>query len=206
MSAATKSATPKLEKILIADDEHLVVEGLSKNLKQLDYLVLGACPNGEEAVEFCRRDRPDMALLDIRMPKLNGLEAAKTIFGEMNIPVVILSAFSDPEYTKVSADIGVFGYVLKPVTLDDLRVTLPVAWRLYLNHLESRDQIQQLNQRLEDRKTIEKAKWILVEKLGVDEENAMKRLQKQARDNRRTLIDVARGILENHQLFGQDEV
>lgn len=204
MGGKTK-APPRLERLIIAEDELLVAEGLANALKDLNYVVLGTFPDGEQAIESCRKDRPDMALLDIRMPKMNGLDAAATLFGEMNIPVVIISAFSDPEYTQASANIGVFGYLLKPVTADHLRVSLAVAWSRYLAHTENVEEIRSLTQRLEDRKIIERAKWILVDRLGVSEEQAMKRLQRQARDNRRTLVDVARGILENHELFLGDE-
>ena len=196
-----KKPAPALERVLIADDEHLVAEGLAKSLRELNYHVVGTCPDGQQAVEWCRRDRPDMVLLDIRMARMNGIDAARIIYGDLGIPVVIISAYSDPEYTNASATVGVFGYLLKPVNRDDLRTTLAVAWSRHLSELEAKGIINQLTQRLEDRKTIEKAKWILVEHLSISESDAMRRLQKQARDNRRTLIEVARSIIENHDLF-----
>ncbi|MBL1219137.1 MAG: response regulator [Planctomycetes bacterium] len=191
----------ELKRILIADDELLVIEGTARSLRELGYEVIGPVPDGEQAIETCRDERPDMALLDIQMPRMSGLDAAKIIFSELGIPVVIISAYSDPEYAKTSARIGVFGYLVKPINEQDLRVTLSVAWGQFLSHHESNDQITKLTQRLEDRKTIERAKWVLVEHIGITEQDAMQRLQKQARDNRRTLVDVARGILENHELF-----
>ncbi len=191
----------RLRRILIADDEHLVVEGLTRSLSDLNYTVTGSCKNGEEAVQACRDDRPDLVLLDIQMPKMTGLEAAKVIYGEMGIPVVIVSAFSDSEYLRTGADVGVFGYLLKPVTRDDLEAAMTIAWARFLESRTAKDEIAQLSKRLEDRKIIERAKWILVERLQINEETAMKRLQKQARDNRRTLADVARSILENAELF-----
>ncbi len=197
----SSNGTSRLRRILIADDEHLVVEGLARSLSDLNYTVTGNCKNGEEAVQACREDRPDLVLLDIQMPKMNGLEAAKVIYGEMGIPVVIVSAFSDSEYLRTGADVGVFGYLLKPVTRDDLEAAMTIAWARYLESRTAKDEIAQLSQRLEDRKIIERAKWILVERLQINEETAMKRLQKQARDNRRTLADVARSILENAELF-----
>ena len=201
VAAASAAAPPRLERVLIADDEHLVVEGLARSLGELNYKVVATCRNGEEAVEACRTHKPDMALLDIQMPRMNGLDAAKIIFGEMRMPVVIVSAYSDPEYISASGRIGVFGYLLKPVTRDDLQATLTVAWSRFQAHREALSEIGSLQQRLEDRKIIEKAKWVLVERLGIDEETAMRRLQKRARDNRRTLPDVARSIIENADLF-----
>lgn len=199
--ATTNGTAARLRRILIADDEHLVVEGLTRNLSDLNYEVAASCKNGEEAVECCRRDRPDLVLLDIQMPKMNGLEAAKVIYGEMGVPVIIISAFSDSEYLRTGADVGVFGYLLKPVTRDDLEAAMTIAWARFLEHRAAREEIAQLNRRLEERKVIERAKWILVERLGITEDAAMRRLQKQARDNRRTLADVAKSILENADLF-----
>lgn len=197
----SNTGSARLRRVLIADDEHLVVEGLTRNLADLNYTVTGSCKNGEEAVQCCRQDRPDLVLLDIQMPKMNGLDAARIIYGEMGIPVIIISAFSDAEYLRTGADVGVFGYLLKPVTRDDLEASMTIAWARYQEHRLARDEIAQLSRRLEDRKIIERAKWILVERLQITEEAAMKRLQKQARDNRRTLADVARSILENAELF-----
>lgn len=198
---SANGATPRLRRILIADDEHLVVEGLTRNLTDLNYTLTCSCKNGEEAVQACREDHPDLVLLDIQMPKMNGLEAAKIIYGEMGVPIIIISAFSDSEYLKTGADVGVFGYLLKPVTRDDLEATMTISWARYLESRSARSEIEQLNRRLEDRKIIERAKWILVDRLQINEETAMKRLQKQARDNRRTLADVSRSILENADLF-----
>lgn len=197
----TNGSVARLRRILIADDEHLVVEGLTRNLSDLNYEVTASCKNGEEAVECCRSNRPDMVLLDIQMPRMNGLDAAKIIYGEMGIPVIIISAFSDSEYLRIGADVGVFGYLLKPVTRDDLEAAMTIAWARFIEHRTAREEIVQLNRRLEERKTIERAKWILVERLGITEDAAMRRLQKQARDNRRTLADVAKSILENADLF-----
>lgn len=191
----------ELRRIVIADDELLVCEGLAESLRGLGYDVTGTFPDGNQVIDYCRESKPDMALLDIRMPRMNGLDVARVIFGELNIPVVIISAYSDPDYVKTSTNVWVFGYLLKPVSEQDLRVTLSVAWGQYLTHLDSKSQIVKLSQRLEDRKTIEKAKWILLDHLNITEQEAMQRLQKQARDNRRTLVDVAQSIIENHDLF-----
>ncbi len=190
-----------LRTLIVADDEHLVAEGIANGLRSLGYTVIATCPDGQDAIEVCKNDKPDMALLDIRMPNMNGLDAAKVIFGEFGIPVVIISAYSDPEYAAISANVGVFGYLLKPVSPDDLRTALAVAWGQFITHTQAKGEIQQLSKRLEDRKIIERAKWIMVDKLGLTEEDAMRKLQKQARDRRRTLADVASGILENQELF-----
>lgn len=193
-------------KILIADDEHLVASGLAVNLRELGYQVIGPASDGEEAIELCRTHHPDLALLDIRMPKKDGLAAAEIVFRHMGIPVMIFSAYSDPEYVTSGNRVGVFGYLLKPVTQDQMRVGISVAWGRYLDHAGQHSEINTLKERLEHRKVIEQAKWIIVKRKGVDEPDAMKLLQRQARNNRRTLIDVAKSVLENESLFNHEDV
>jgi response regulator NasT len=190
-------------RLLVADDEHLVATGLCSNLTELGYAVVGPAADGEEAIDLCRQNRPDLALLDIRMPKMDGLAAAEIIFKQMGIPVVILSAFSDPDYVDHANEVGVFGYMLKPVSLDQLRVNVAVAWGRYLDYLEQNGEICNLKERLADRKVIEQAKWIIVKRKGLSEPEAMRLLQKHSRNNRRTLADVARSLIENENLFGE---
>lgn len=191
-------------KILIADDEHLVASGLAVNLRELGYEVVGPATDGEEAIELCRLNQPDMALLDIKMPKKDGLQAAEVLYRRMGIPVMIFSAYSDPEYITSGTRVGVFGYLLKPVTADQMRVGISVAWGRFLDHITQNSEITTLKERLEHRKIIEQAKWIIVKRKGVDEPEAMRLLQKQARNNRRTLVDVAQSVLENENLFGAE--
>jgi len=198
---SANATVPRLQRVLIADDEHLVIDGLKRCLADLACTITAACKNGEDAVQACRDDRPDLALLDIQMPRMNGLEAARVIYGEMGVPVIIVSAFSDSQYIRTGADVGVYGYLLKPVTREDIEAVMTVAWARFNESRGTQKEITQLHQRLEDRKMIERAKWILVNRLQVSEECAMKRLQKQARDARRTLADVARCILENADLM-----
>ncbi len=191
------------QRVLVADDEHLVASGVAVNLRELGYEVVGPAADGDEAINICRQTRPDIALLDIRMPKKDGLATAEIIFRKMGVPVMIFSAYSDPEYVSSGNRVGVFGYLLKPVTQDQMRVGLSVAWGRFLDYAHQNSEIGSLKERLEQRKIIEQAKWILVKRRGIEEPDAMRLLQKQARNNRRTLVDVARAVLENDQLFGE---
>jgi AmiR/NasT family two-component response regulator len=193
-------ASPK--RILVADDEHLVAVGLISALKDLGYKVLGPASDGEQAIEQCRSDRPDLAILDIRMPGIDGLAAAETIYNELQIPVVMLSAYSDPEYVSSGNRIGVFGYLTKPVSRDQLRVGLEVAWSRYLHQSELTEEVDSLRERLKQRKIIEQAKWIIVKRKSVEEPEAMRLLQKQARNGRRPLVDVAQAVIESESLLG----
>jgi response regulator NasT len=190
--------------LLVADDEHLVAHGLSANLADLGFHVIGPAADGDEAIELCRTLRPDMALLDIRMPRKDGLQAAEVIFRSMGVPVVILSAYSDPEYVAAGNRLGVFGYLLKPTSQDQLRVGINVAWGRYVDHAHQNLENQALRERLEQRKLIEQAKWIIVKRKSISEPEAMRLLQRQARNHRRTLVDVARSVLENETLFAEE--
>jgi response regulator NasT len=197
----TDERVVRLERVLVADDEHLVAAGMSSSLTGLGYTVVGPAGDGLEAIALCRRDPPDLALLDVRMPNCNGLEAAAVVFRELHIPVVILSAYSDPEYVSTAAQAGVFGFLLKPASQDQIRVCLEIAWGRFQAHLRQDEQISSLKRRLEDRKTIEQAKWLVVKHKQVSEPEAMKLLQKQARDTRQPLVDIARSILDNLTLL-----
>ncbi len=193
-------ASPK--RILVAEDEHLLATNIAHNLRSLEFEVIGPAANGQQAIELAKEHKPDLALLDIRMPGTNGLEAAQVLFCQMGIPVMILSAFSDADYLAAGTRIGVFGYMLKPVTLDELRVSIAVAWSRYTQHTRLRDEVQDLKVTLENRKVIERAKGLVMQKLGLSEDEAMKRLQKQARDSRRKLADLAQSILDASDLLG----
>ncbi|MDP6479032.1 MAG: response regulator [Phycisphaerales bacterium] len=189
-------------RVLVADDEHLVAAGMVAALTDLGYTVIGPASNGEEAIAHARKERPDLAVLDIRMPGTDGLAAAETIYNELRIPVVMVSAYSDPEYVNSGNRIGVFGYLLKPVNRDQLRVGLEVSWSRFLRHLELAVEVDSLKDRLEQRKIIEQAKWIIVKRKNVEEPEAMRMLQKQARNGRRPLVEVAQAVIESESLLG----
>ncbi|MEM7228628.1 MAG: response regulator [Planctomycetota bacterium] len=201
-------AKPRMEsvpnqprRILVGDDEYMVATGLANMLKDLGFQVIGPATNGRSAIELCQTEQPDLALLDIRMPEVDGLEAAEHLFKALGVPVVIFSAYSTPEYVAGGTAAGVFGYLLKPVDQDQLRAGISVAWGRYSDYVNRNSEIFQLKQRLEDRKLIEQAKWIIVERKQLSEPDAMKTLQRQARNNRRPLVEVARSVIENADLF-----
>ena len=189
------------QRVLVADDELLVVQGVLSSLKALELEVVGPCKNGEEAVQMCREDRPDIALLDIQMPKLDGMQAAQIIFAELDIPVVMLTAYSDDTYLRNCTAAGVFGFLLKPSSTEQLHAGLTVAWKRYLDHVDQRSQIVDLKQKLDDRKLIEQAKWIIVKRKSVSEPEAMKLLQKQSRSSRKSISAVARAVIDSDGLL-----
>ncbi|MDX2117338.1 MAG: response regulator [Planctomycetota bacterium] len=194
---AKPAAVPaKPQRVLVADDEHLIATDVSLMLGSLGYSVVGPATDGEAAVHLAEVGSPDLALLDIRMPKRDGLSAAKEIFGNFGIPVIILSAYSDTEMVTAAVDSGVFGYLIKPVREDQLRVSIDVAWQRYRDLINTRAETDDLRRKLEERKIVEQAKWQLVSKKSISEPEAMKLLQKTARDRRTPLVQIAQGVLD----------
>lgn len=183
-------------RILIAEDEHLVAAELTSRLTDLKFNVVGPAVDGEAALRLAKTATPDMALVDVRMPKRDGLDVAQELYFGMGIPVVIVSAFSDEPAVAAAKDAGVFGFLLKPVTEDQLRVAIETAWGRYLETVLTYEERDDLKRRLEERKLVEQAKWILVERTRLSEPEAMRALQKKARDTRHKLIDVAKSVIE----------
>lgn len=185
----------ELRRLLVADDEHLIASGMAASLRGLGYEVIGPAADGQQAIDLARSSQPDMAMLDIRMPLIDGLACAGTLWSELGIPAVIVSAYSSQAYLDQAQEIGVFGFLLKPVTPEALRVATSIAWARAQNHLWQSKRITQLEGTLAGRRTVEMAKWKLIEKLGITEADAHARLQQAARSSRRRLIDVAQDLV-----------
>lgn len=186
-------------RVLVADDEHLVATGIAANVTELGHTVVGVAGDGDHAVQIAREHKPDLALLDIRMPKLTGIDAAMLLYAELAVPSIIISAYSDQEYVgKIHAHgdaAGVFGYLLKPVSKDDLRVQIGIAQQRAAADVNHLARIKQLEANLANRRTVEQAKWILVEKKKCTEPQAHEMLQKIARDRRKPLLDIAQAVI-----------
>ena len=193
----------RLRSVLIAEDDPVMAASLAKDVRTLGYEVIGPVGDGQQAIDLARTQRPDLALLDIMMPVLGGFGAATVLFRHMDVPVVMVSAHTESEYAEAGRRLGVYGYLIKPVSVDHLRFGITVAWSRFLERQQLRGQVRTLQEALEDRKYIERAKGILMDKLGLTERGAMRRLQQQARDARRRLADAARAIVESDKLFSE---
>jgi len=191
----TESTPSRPHRVLVAEDEHLVATNLTMMLGDLGYTVLLAT-DGQEAVEMARTAKPDIVLMDIRMPRRDGLSAAKEVFQEFGVPVVILSAYSETAEVNGAQQAGVFGYMVKPVQREQLRVGLDIAWHRFKLHEAEAGEARKLRKRLDERRVIEQAKWAMVSGKGMTEPDAMKALQKRARDSRTQLVDVAATVLK----------
>lgn len=172
-------------RILVADDEPIIRMDLKEMLHEAGQQVVGEASNGLQALELARRLKPDLVIMDIKMPKMDGLKSAKLISGEKIAPVILLSALSQEEYVKQACQNGVIGYIVKPVEPKNFIISLQVA---YTNHCEVnqlRVKVAQLNEDLKTRKLLEVAKGLIVEREGLSEEEAMRKLQK---------LSMAKGI------------
>lgn len=182
-------------RILIADDETLHNLALTSHIETLGHEVVGAATNGEEAVELARETRPDLAFLDIRMPQMTGPEAAKKIAAERPIPIVILSAYSDQRTVRDAVTAPIFHYLVKPVNPDDLGPAIAVARARFAEWEETSSQRDRLQQKLEERKVIERAKGLIMTSRGLSETDAYRFLQKASQDKNTPMVDLARKIL-----------
>lgn len=191
-------------RVLIADDEHLVATGIATHVRELGHKVVGIAADGEAAVALAREQSPTLALLDIRMPKASGVEAAMVLYQELGTPSIIISAYSDEEHVariqSYGTGSGVYGYLLKPVSRDELRVTIGVALQRSSVDNANSKRIGQLEQNLSNRRLVEQAKWVLVGK-GMTEPQAHEKLQKVARDRRKPLAEIAQAVIQSGELL-----
>jgi len=188
------------ERILIAEDEHLVATELVLMLADLKYTIIGPAADGMSALQMAHKSLPDMALLDIRMPRKDGLAVAEQLYKELAIPTVILSAYADAEYVEAAKRGGVFAYLVKPVAEGQLRATVELAWQRYRDSMESQAEVADLRRRLEERRLVEQAKWRLVSEKQMAEPDALKAMQKLARDRRVSLAQIAQTVIETGTL------
>lgn len=182
-------------RFLIADDEALHNLALTSQLEALGHEVVATASNGQEAVELAREKKPDMAILDIRMPVMTGPEAAHEIHKERPIPIIILSAYSDRRTVDEATRSPVFHYLVKPVDPDDLAPAIAVARARFGEWTQAREERDTLELKLEERKILDRAKGILMESRNLSEREAYRFLQKSSQDRNTPMVDLARKIL-----------
>ena len=187
-------------RILVAEDDHLIARQLCTMLVELGREVIGPAGDGEAALALARTRPPDLALLDIRMPNRDGLDTARILLAELGVPSVIVSAHATQDYANAAAQVGVFGYLVKPVMPDQLRMTLDISWQRFRDYAGSTFEASDLRRRMEERRVIEHAKWVLVAKQHISEPEAMRALQERARSSRQPLLTIAQSVIESGRL------
>jgi two-component system, response regulator PdtaR len=182
-------------RILIAEDETIIRLDLRTTLEQAGFEVCAEARDGEEAVALAAAERPDLAVLDVRMPKLDGIEAAKRILAERPIPIVMLTAYGQEELVARAVEAGVFGYLVKPFREADLLPAIAAAQARHAELQALRDEAESLAEALETRKVVERAKGLLMEREGISEPEAFERLRKASQSSNRPMKVVAEAIV-----------
>jgi len=186
---------PTEVRILVAEDETIIRLDLRALLEHAGFEVCAEARDGEEAVSLARSERPDLALLDVKMPKLDGIEAARRILEERPIPIVMLTAYGQAELVERAAEAGVFGYLVKPFREQDLLPAIRTARARHEELTELRKEAESLAEALAARKAIERAKGLLMEKEGLSEQDAFARLRKASQISGRPLKVVAEALI-----------
>lgn len=190
-------------RILIAEDNDLVSLTLEEQLKGLGYEVVGIARSGTEAINLARRLSPDLIIMDIRMPEMEGTEAAARIRDQQAVPIIMLTAYADKDTIRKAEAAGALAYLVKPVNENELPPAINIALARFKEMQSLRSENLELQEALEARKVIERAKGILMQRLGLNEREAYERLRQRARDKRAKMKDIAQAIIEAEELLGQ---
>ncbi len=188
-------------RILIADDESIRLLSLRQQLAALGHQVVAEASNGQEAVTLAETTRPDLAILDIKMPVMDGIEAAQQITRDRPIPIILLTAYNETELVERAAQANIAAYLMKPVAEEDLLPAITLALTRFRQFEALQREVHDLREALEARKVIERAKGILMRRLNLSEEEAFRRLQKQSQDTNRKLAQVAEAIILADQML-----
>ena len=188
-------------RIAVADDEPDMRDYFAKILPRLGHQVVAQARDGRELVEQCRAARPDLVITDIKMPEMDGIDAAIALYKDTPLPVVLVSAYHDADLIQRAEADHIMGYLVKPIKQADLGPVIALAMRRFEQFQELRKEAADLRQALEDRKLIERAKGLLMKKAGLDEASAFRRLQKLASDKNLKLVEVARILLTAEEAY-----
>jgi response regulator NasT len=194
---AQSEATRKAPRVLVAEDEALIRLDLVEMLREEGYDVAGEAADGEEAIKLATELNPDLVILDVKMPKVDGIEAAQHIAGNRIAPVVILTAFSQRDLVERARDAGAMAYLVKPFAKRDLVPAIELAMSRFSELAALEQEVAGLTERLETRKVVERAKGILMTKQGLSEPEAFRWVQRTAMDRRTTMKAVAEAVIEN---------
>jgi response regulator NasT len=186
-------------RIVIAEDESIPRMDLREMLANLGYLVVGEAGDGRSAVNLARELRPDLVVMDIKMPEMDGIEAAKVLTEEKIAPVLLLTAYSDREFIDRSLDAGVMGYIVKPFREDEVVPAIDVALARFREFRALEKQLDDTRETLDTRKAVERAKGVLMDTQNLREAEAFRKIQKLSMNNRKSMREVAEAILLAHQ-------
>ncbi len=182
-------------RIVVAEDEAIIRLDLAEMLGESGYEVVGQASNGEQAVALTREHHPDLVIMDVKMPVLDGISAAEQLGKERIAPVIMLTAFSQKELVERARDAGVMAYLVKPFTRDDLAPAIDIARSRWTELTALESEVADLGERLETRKAVDRAKGILMQQLKLSEAEAFRWIQKTAMDRRLGMKEVADAVI-----------
>jgi len=189
------SPTSALPRVVVAEDEAIIRLDIVETLKESGFDVVGQAGDGAEAVRLTLELKPDLVLMDIKMPGTDGLQAAE-VLAEHNVPVVLLTAFSSPELVERASAAGVFSYVVKPFNPSNLIPALRIALSLHERMTSAANEVDEITEKLETRKLVDRAKGLLTEKMKLNEPEAFRWIQKASMDRRLSMKQVAQTVIE----------
>jgi len=191
-----QESRPKERTVVVAEDESLILLDVTETLRDHGFTVVGEAADGEKAVALVRELRPDLVVMDVKMPLLDGISAAEIINKEQLAPVVLLTAFSQQELVERASEAGALAYVVKPFGPTDLIPAIEIALSRYAQLTALSNEVADLAERLETRKTLDRAKGILNNTMGLTEPEAFRWIQKASMDRRLTMREVAQTVID----------
>ncbi len=187
-------------RIVIADDEPIIRLDLRKTLENMGHQVVAEAGDGAKAVEMARETKPNIVILDIKMPEMDGIDAAKIITTEGIAPVLLLTAYSQKDLVDRAKDAGVFAYLVKPFKEADLLPAMEIAMSRYDEFVELENEVTDLENKLDTRKSVDRAKGILMDQYGLKEQEAFRRIQVQSMNTRKSMREIAEAIIIAHSV------
>ena len=187
-------------RIVIADDESLIRMNLKETLVSMNYLVVGEAGDGVSVINLARELRPDLIIMDIKMPKLDGIQAAKVLTEERIAPVLLLTAYSDRELVERAREAGVVNYIVKPFREAELLPAIEITLGRFGEFREIEREMQDLKDTLETRKLVERAKGVLMDTQGLKEQDAFRKIQQLSMNTRKSMREIAQAILLTAQI------
>lgn len=187
-------------RVVFADDEPLTRMDLRRALEEMGLEVVGEAGDGGAALEAVRSLKPDIAILDIRMPVMDGIEVARVLHEERLAPVLILTCYADADLIRRAGSAGVYYYLVKPFKVEDLRAAVEIALSRWREHVALEKEAKDLEERLETRKLVDRAKGILMDRFGLKESEAFRRIQVQAMNTRKSMREIAEAIIIAHSV------